>query len=615
MSTKVIYNGVTLENVSTREWRETVELDESGTDQIGVRYQLTFDAIVHQQALPVYSSHIYSDDGGSYSTPAQRLVAIKAALMTHRRELQVWFGESQVLLAKPITGQGVNVDGRTDINNGPSPMGCEITHVASDRVFRIRWSVAVVLRGCNLTYAEGDARFAINNRWSVRESMDESFRITRTISGTLRLAGSPAQSNALLPQAFRSLCFPGLEDGFKRASVSFQAEKSGLALSYEIIDRQARYAPPYPAIDMSGTHRAETSDGVNFVLSVSVRLQGPPHCDARQLIQRAVQVCQYRLNWEEGQGAEDQLSSSQSLITHASISESIGEVPEVEVSIAVKVIGATGHEALTKVRDTRFGTLELPPLAFVEDGVAGDVTGSEYQVNKFPMPALWGTDEWAGARSPLALAFVRCVLQAPCSGAQAIGVPATTQSEVGQRYNRDRYNDTSVSADPDATYLEEADLAGTYSDGHFAAQYVTVSAAAGYTWRQPTVALPVANAAAGTNAQTCTIVQLGAPTSERTFTVDYERLDQPPELPPFRNHKVGASNFAGTMLDVEIMPPRLSAAGDRTVHRIRATYSYIADRPVNPHGIVNVGRLPTMAPERVESTAQLSQIFNESLDA
>ncbi len=612
MSTRVTYGVIELVNVSTREWRESVEFDESGTDQIGVRYHLTFDAIVHQQVLPVSAAHVYADDGGDYATPPQRLVAIKQALMTHRRELRVFFGDDLVLLAKPITGHGVNVDGRTDIANGPAPVACEITHIASDRTFRIRWSVAVVLRGCNVTYAEGDARFAINNRWAVRESMDESFRISRTISGTLRLAGSPAESNALLPQAFRSLCFPGLEDGFKRVSVSFQAEKSGLALSYEIVDRQARYAPPYPASDLSGTHRAETGDGTNFHLSVSVRLQGPPHCDARQLIQRAVQVCQYRLNWEEGQGAEDQLSGTKSLITHASIAESLGEVPEVEVAITVKVIGVAGHEALTRVRDTKFGTLELPPLALVD---GHDVAGSEYQVNKFPMPALWGTDEWAGARSPLALAFVRCVLQAPCSGAQAIGTPATTQGEVGDQRNRDRYNETNVYVDPDASTIEETSLAGTYSDGHFAAQYVTVSAAAGYTWEAPVVSMPVANAAAGTDAQTCTIVQLAAPSSQRTFTVDYERLDQPPQLPPFESHQVGAAHFAGALLDVEILPPRPSPAGDRTVHRIRATYNYLGDRPVNPHGIVPIGRLPHVAPELVESTAQLSEIFNESLDA
>ena len=612
MATTVIYGGVRLENVTTREWREAVELDDSGTDQIGIRYALTFEAIVHQQRLPVSSSHLYADDGGAYSTPAQRLVAIKKQLMTHRQQLQVLFGADQVLVAKPITGQGGNVDGRTDIANGPAPVSCEIIHIASDRVFRIRWSVSVVLRGCEITYAEGDARFAINNRWSVRESMDESFRITRTISGSLRLAGSPAASNQLLPQAFRSLCFPGLEDGFKRVTVSFQAEKSGLALSYEIVDRQARYAPPYPATDMTGSHRAETSDGVTFGLSVAVRLQGPPHCDIRQLIQRAVQVCQYRLNWEQGQGAVDALSGTRALITHASIAESLGEVPEVEVAISVKVLGKKGHEALTAVRDTKFGTLELPPLAFVN---GDDIQGTEYQLNKFPLPALWGTDEWAGARSPLALAFVRCVLQAPCSGAQPIGTPQVANLEVGQRYNRERYGETQVYADPDTSYLEEAPLDETYSQEHFASQYTTISAAAGYTWQQPVVALPVANAAAGTDAQTCTIVPLAAATSTRSFTVDYERLDQPPELPPFRPHQVGAAQFMGTMLNVEILPPRPSAAGDRTIHRIRATYSYVGDRPVNPHGIVPIGRLPHVAPERAESTAQLGQIFNESLDA
>lgn len=617
MSTKVQYGSVVLENVSTRRWDETVVFDESGTDQIGVRYNLTFDAIVHQQVVPVTSAHLYVDDGSVYSTPPQRLVGIKKQLTTQRQELKVWFGDDLVLNAKPITGQLGTVDGRTDIENGPRPESFEIFHIASDRVFRIRWSVSVVLRGCDITYSDGDTRFAINNRWSVREAMDENHRITRTISGTLRLAGAATETNSMLPQAFRSLCFPGLEDGFRRTSVSFQAEKTGLALSYEITDVQGRYAPPFPATDMQATHTTSTDVGITFFTDINVTMIGPPHCDVRDLIQRAIQVAQYRLNYLDPDPAEAGfLPQKTQMIVAASVAEKLSaEHAHVDVQIRVQEMREEPRFLMGRMMSNRFGTLELPPLAtFGGANSSVDIEGTEYFVNKFPLPALWGTDEWAGARSPLALAFLRNLLQSPCSGAQALGEPTSSNPIVGNRYNSDRYNDTSVYADPDSSSIETTDAAGTWSDTHLDAMYLTVSQSSHLTWEQPLVRMPVANHAGGT-AQSSTIVALSAPMSGRYVAIDFERYGKEPELPPWKLHSIGQANLTGALLDLEQLPPRISNGGEGLIYRARATYEYLADREISRTSEVPIGRLPIVAESFAESTSNLSNVFNESLDA
>ena len=61
MGTEVYYNGIRLSNVTTRQWQQEVIYDQSNTDTIGQRFNLTFEAICHIQTLDSQTADVQAD--------------------------------------------------------------------------------------------------------------------------------------------------------------------------------------------------------------------------------------------------------------------------------------------------------------------------------------------------------------------------------------------------------------------------------------------------------------------------------------------------------------------------------------------------------------------------
>ena len=605
MSTVVTYNGVTLRNVVTREWDEQLVFDPSDTDPIGKRYVLSFEAFIHREAADSQST-TFVGDGSQFGNATSALVGLRSKLMQERKSLTVSFGGHVAVSAEPFRAR---IDGQsTDVNNGPKPRSFRIVHVASDRLYRIRWTIEAVVLDCpQRSFANSDV--TLSNRWNTRELMDENFRRIRVSQGQLRLAGSARRDNDCFAHAFRRLCFPPLEDGFARRSVIFQEEKCGNALNWEVVDHQTYYAPPYPATQIRGRHSGSTIDGYRFIQQCQVALTGPPHCDVRALLERAMQVCIYRLNWEQFQPTG--LRATQRIID-ATIQEDIGEVANIQVSIRTEEIGEDGRLAMTKIRNRRLGMLELPPLTMINDsGHEEDIAGSEYRITKCPIPSLYGYESRGGPASSLSIAFLRCVVQSKCSGA-ASPTLSTSAADSGEGYERERY-ETEVYQGYDSDELSDPDAGETWDDDHLSFMYMRVAAASEYIQDVPHVRLPIASSSGG--GPTCTICQLSEGLAARVMTVDFERLGAWPQIPPWQNFSLGDVQFTRVGFDLRLLPVRPSEDATQLIYRAAPEYVHYADRPLPSNQVVSIVRLPVLSEQFAEDSVDLVDVINPSLQA
>lgn len=609
MATTVIYNGVKLYNVSTKLWQETVYYDQSNTDPIGVRYSLQFDALVHIQGLgegSQFTAPSYTSDNRQHADATTALRAMVTQLQQPRKRLQVLFGDQAAINIVPHSGPDTYPQ-IEDIENGPKPQNVQLFHIAGDQCYRIRFGITASTNNC---LDRGRVSLAVNNRWTVQEAMDENFAIQRTITGSVRLTGSPRADNSIDPLAARDLAFPTLEDGFRRQSVSYTSSIDGLSLNYQIVDRQSRYAAPWPATRISGTHSEQTMDGYRFVSSATCRLTGPPHCAVPDLIARAIQFTQFRINWNRRLNVD---SENTTRILDAYVREDIGDVPTVEAGVRVEQIYTDQASILAKVKNNKWGQLELPALGAAGTPQEEGANTASYRVNWHHAPSVYGYNEWLGARNPTSSSFLRCVLQGQC------GSPAELPS--GQRREVKQYDsepiressETQINEQSSSSELDNPDAASTWTDEHLDAMYLAVKHNNKYLWRQPLAQLPVAgNVSPGRSS--ASVVKLSAPTSARVVEIDYERLGKPPEVPPWDSHKIGAANLTPASLVLEPLPPRLAADGENHVYRVTATYTYLADRELSRTGGVPIGRLPVNSRDVTPSELRLGDVINPSLD-
>ncbi|HUT90256.1 MAG TPA: hypothetical protein VMY37_12210, partial [Thermoguttaceae bacterium] len=170
--TDVIYNGIELHNVTTRQWDQQVVYDESGTDPIAIRFMLAFEAILHLQSFSTSSQWVgktggTAADGGFHSSISR----VHELLSQPRRILQVYFNGKSVLAVNP---PGPNIHQTRpdmfDVDNGPKPQHVRLMHIVSNKVARVQFAISATLLGCPGTV--GNTTPVLNNRWSVAEEMD-----------------------------------------------------------------------------------------------------------------------------------------------------------------------------------------------------------------------------------------------------------------------------------------------------------------------------------------------------------------------------------------------------------------------------------------------------------
>ncbi len=592
MATTVTYNGITMHNVITRRWEQEIVYDPSNTDAIGQKFNLTFEGVLHAQRVPIQAAETYIAGAESSASIFSILENVQRLLGTPRARLTVAVGGTTVIDIHSTLAISTGVDGNsTDIDNGPKPTNITVTPIGST-VFQVSFSIEAMVGNCDaLRSGKG---LVLNNRWSVRETMDQNFHTTRVITGHLRVAaGVFAVAKGWPAHMHKPIVIPPLEDSFRRSKVSFGVEEDGLSCSYEIIDTQVHTAAPWPATSMEATYSESSTHGTFFVSEMNVRLQGNPSTDKRLLIERAIQILNARLQLF---AIKDSYNVESLMLT-----EHIGSRSAIDMSARIKRVDALSTTMTLGLLYVQMGEpLVLAPLL----NSNGLIEGTNYDHQLSPLPKPYGFKHNSAAvdreRRPVVLFFLHCYLQNPCDTEHSVGplTPSETPSKAKPPQREDEptgseYPYTPVFIDDENTFSEETH-AGIYTMAQMSSRYNT---------NRMFVQMPIANIPEKKDSEkkdsgndaTSEILQLAGSQNYRFIEVNFERVGLEPDIPEpvlAYTHEDGKVKATLAHFDVEILSPVRSTDGRQAVFRSLAKYVYLLDRTPDFTKAVPVGINP-----------------------
>src|SRR5678816_2661214 len=173
----VVYRGISLEIVNTREHRREIVNSPDGTTYLWTKWTFDFDCRYHIRAtsyteFPVAGSPLGAVAAIPGRSPFQTDTVLRKYLSQHRGVLRVDTGGGR-LLTSPATGFGL------DANNGPIVEACNVERVLGDKQFLVRLRITTCINECdrNVTAAANPDYTNINpvvsHRWSRREDVDQ----------------------------------------------------------------------------------------------------------------------------------------------------------------------------------------------------------------------------------------------------------------------------------------------------------------------------------------------------------------------------------------------------------------------------------------------------------
>lgn len=296
------YNGIRIHNVQIDGIQQSVEYDASGTDELFVRTRLSLRGVVFRGDLRDTTRPHVETAGLPVPLGEMTPRELAAYLSQPRKTLRLFIkdaqGERDLFRVDPATEQAQQHTTRTDVDRGPKPHSINVVNVAKwgyEISFEIEFALQHRVNPSEIYQENGRVDWALNNRWTVSEALDENFFMTRTYQGTIRLS----QAVPDYQFAARWLAFPQLEPGFKRESCEYSVAADGLTVQYRITDRQQAHAPPWPCTKMEVTHSETLSKYGYYVQSgCHVRLWGPPGVPKSMLLARLAQILRARLLWD-----------------------------------------------------------------------------------------------------------------------------------------------------------------------------------------------------------------------------------------------------------------------------------------------------------------------------
>ncbi len=573
MATDITYNGVKIHGCVTREFDQELQYDQSGTDLLGVRYKIGVEGHVHcQQSVFSLGLHgIQSDDvPTAIATPlgtVRQFDRVSQLLSTPRQNFVMTWGGNTVLQCIPATPLFTSPN--VCIDNGPKPRGLSVLNVTPTAI-KVRWSIEFTLSGCQGESGTPLVRRPpfkiVNNRWSIAEGRDADFFTHRKITGTIRFA-----EGLTAKHAFIGVVMPGLEKGFKRESIEYQAEANGLECTYSVLDRQVHYSAPWPATSMEVVHANSTNDGLTYVDEIQVTLRGGPESDRLHLLQRMHQIVDARSDYLQAFDPAEK----QSYATNVVITEYIGEANMVTGSYTIRRMGDGPRAVLGNILKEHLGKpLELPVL-----------DGQPYDRSISRVPALHGYDPHGGERSPAFLFLLTCFHQDPCGTVKNIyGGSQTPDSESGSEETTTPY----------PTPVSTVDLSPgsqtNYSSEQLSAMYTIAKMSSRYVFNRLRVMLPLA--VASDSGDTAEAADLAAGTALRIITYEAERIGAQPQIPSMAD-TFSSGDISGKFLKgfLESLPPSLSADGQKKIFRVLYKACYGLNKmPTNEN--LPVGSLP-----------------------
>lgn len=584
MATDVYYNGVKLKNVTTRECDQQLVYDPSGADLLGERVSLSFEVIVHAQNLATLFEHgavVGTTGAGQAADPTTQFHLIRARLSEPRASLVVTVNDVPLWTVYPMASTSFLPNALADVDNGPKPRNVRIVAIMGNKAYRISWSVDFMWGQCPTTGTAGN--IVLSNKWSTSETVDANFYTTRTISGSIRFS-----SRLFAAHSYRPWCVPGLEYGFRRESINYESDPSGLEARYAITDRQVHTAAPWPATGLNGSYTWSTNlESGTWVHHADFTLTGAPDSDVGLLVSRAIELCDARVKYLDG--PENPASK---ILNEASITENVGDGNSVRVTMTVTMYPDNAQTLLLAniAKDQIGKRIELQQLPTHFGSSPTDA--QPYDPGRSRVPATYGYNpRKANARDPAHLFLLHAYAQTPCQAIKSMYQfgNATTSGAV------------SVETQYGAAVMElpsgslPSGNKAKYKTGEMVSIYTYLRLSSEYRQRRGRAHLSIADDDA--EDPKSAVIRFGRGLSQRLVRYEAERQDDWPKLPDISEAAAPADGTKHKILDsrLKAMAPRTSPDGLHLVYRVEGWILYALPDGLKDDAKLPAGKMPNLA--------------------
>lgn len=648
------YGNVVLMNCHTRVHEVTVKYDPSDTDRMFLNLRLVVAGYVIPGLAPFASYSIFSElldkaEQGGIATLGQEVTRYDLPLMIAelnkpRRWLEYFVVERPANNAAPKISPlwavipmtelpnftGMSTQKRDtiviEVANGPKPRGVRVeqyfpaTGIAKVE-FTVEASVMAIPQGKSFldfpTQLPNPSLHRwggeINNRWTIEESMDENFYVTRRIAGRLQIAGTAfvdhilkQQPGQILPQLRRYLAFPLLEKTFIRQSILYRSSEDGLTCDYEIVDVQVAECPPWPATSMTGKVDLMIDEAFTCRLGANFQLGGPPHVDRRLLIQLAFKIIE-SVTLGSWQKLNDEKANC--FLDSARITTYYGQRQTVDVAVALRLMPAgldpqNGQvqpgDWMTNFQKTYIGR----PIDFVVPFKRRKQI--RYDKSSGTLPSLYGfTHE--GERSPAALILLSCYLQEPQSH-HDIPFAKTSRPKVEKiKIQKGEEDDNTETPDKDDVDVPDSKHSAVLVTPQ--TLYTFASLRSTYHTEGGLVGLP--RSIADEKGRTTLFTKLSEPSCYRIIEFETERVGDWPIIPAApESYEISKHNRA-YLCWKQITPyaPIPGKDARQLIYKITGTYCYQLEAPPPSY---DVGMIPTTNPKPLEKDGRIIATFKEN---
>lgn len=560
--TTVIYNGVEIRNCLLKRFEQECVLDDSGTDKLYDKFTIRVEGWIHRitetttptVGIRLAANPIAANSIGGLGVAPNHIIA-RRLLMEVRGEFRMIVGDFDILRCGPrLTATSGDETTRdvtyNDVNNGPKPKFLNVTRIVGTELLPVEFELEICKVDCsNPTNQIG----VLNNRWSMRDVIDQNWYTTRTITGRLRVADPN-----LNPQSFRGLVFPPLQAGFKRENIETTTSPDGLNLDYSVTDREVFAACPDPGTTWEGTHTLTSGDGSMTHGEITISMEGPKDADKRTMIAACALICRQKLDLLDASNTLEQAS----IIDHMHTNK---------VEMRCLVLQNSAKD------DDRVRLLNLPAGNF-----AKVIELDDYNKDRSRVPKPYGTATVTGL-------FVS-YLQTPCGSRH--GVPQTTAHAAESEPQDER-------SDNPKTYTYEGELPAdketgkNYSEEARAGIYTFYQIDTLHTKDMNTVQLPVSTDSRNLP-DTSVFVSLARPTMKRTVVVTAQRYGKWPQLPAPLDDTLYGNIRVKLLGKIEYAQkvPQFTADGRTQRFESSLTFTVGYSRPLKDGEAFPIGKIP-----------------------
>jgi hypothetical protein len=317
------YGSVELSYVKTKTfYQEPVFTGADGSgDYLYTKFRISVEGVFNSSLPPAAIAQFPGD-----ATPAGLMARIRQLLWQPREQL-VYSVNGVVLLSSPQQSAIANqmVQRKTDANNGPIVNDVNVTAL-TENTFRIDFDVTTWLQDCSAaTVLGGSGPKFISNRFTTDFDIDQHQYVTITTRGTV-FTRADVNVN---PDSLRGAIAPTLTTGAVAERSHFGVLESGLAVTYEFVDREVFRVPPgnalTPVYEASGSYMLSSPLGSLPHAELQLKLIGKKTTSTQRLAQLALLLAVKKISGRSKLPSPNLDNSNGFILDYAAIKQSWGE--------------------------------------------------------------------------------------------------------------------------------------------------------------------------------------------------------------------------------------------------------------------------------------------------